>query len=71
MVVGVPTEVKEGEHRVALTPDGVRELVGHGSQVVVQAAAGEGSSIGDDAYRTAGADPISAPTPGGPSWSSR
>ena len=60
MVVGVPTEVKGGEHRVALTPDGVRELVGHGSQVVVQAGAGEGSSIDDDAYKAAGADIVSA-----------
>ena len=56
MIVGVPTEVKEGEHRVALTPDGVRELVGHGSRVLVEAGAGEGSSIADGAYRAAGAD---------------
>jgi alanine dehydrogenase len=54
--VGVPTEVKEGEHRVALTPDGVRELVAHGSRVLVQAGAGEGSSILDAAYKTAGAE---------------
>ena len=60
MIVGVPTEVKEGEHRVALTPDGVRELVGHGSRVLVQAGAGEGSAIGDGAYRGAGADIVSA-----------
>ncbi len=60
MIVGVPTEVKDGEHRVALTPDGVRELVGHGSRVVVQAGAGEGSSISDDAYRAAGADVVTA-----------
>ena len=60
MVVGVPTEVKEGEHRVALTPDGVRELVGHGSRVLVEAGAGEGSSIGDAAYRAAGAEIVSA-----------
>jgi alanine dehydrogenase len=60
VVVGVPTEVKEGEHRVALTPDGVRELVGHGSRVLVQQGAGEGSSIADAAYRTAGADIVTA-----------
>ena len=56
MIVGVPTEVKEGEHRVALTPDGVRELVGRGSKVVVQAGAGEGSSLTDDDFRAAGAE---------------
>ncbi len=60
MIVGVPTEVKEGEHRVALTPDGVRELVGHGSRVLVQAGAGEGSSITDAGYRAAGADIVTA-----------
>ena len=60
MIVGVPTEVKEGEFRVALTPDGVRELVGHGSRVLVQAGAGEGSSITDDGYRAAGADVVTA-----------
>jgi len=56
VIVGVPTEVKVGEHRVALTPDGVRELVGRGSQVVVQAGAGEGSSLTDDDFRAAGAE---------------
>ncbi|MEO5679360.1 MAG: alanine dehydrogenase [Acidimicrobiales bacterium] len=60
MIVGVPTEVKEGEHRVALTPDGVRELVGHGSRVLVQTGAGEGSSIPDATYQAAGADTVTA-----------
>ena len=60
MVVGVPREVKDGEHRVALTPDGVRELVGHGSRVLVEAGAGEGSSIEDSAYRSSGADIVTA-----------
>ena len=40
LVVGVPTEIKDNEKRVALTPDGVVELVHHGHQVVVQAGAG-------------------------------
>ena len=42
MKVGVPTEIKTDEYRVALTPSGVRELVEHGHEVVVQAGAGEG-----------------------------
>ena len=59
MIVGVPTEVKEGEHRVAMTPDGVRELVGHGHRVLVQHEAGAGSSITDAEYRRAGAELVS------------
>ena len=54
--VGVPTEVKEDERRVALTPDGVREMEAHGVEVLVQAGAGEGASIPDGAYTAAGAE---------------
>ena len=50
MKVGVPTEIKTDEYRVALTPSGVRELVEHGHEVVVQAGAGEGSAIADADY---------------------
>jgi len=59
VIVGVPTEVKEGEHRVALTPDGVRELVGHGHRVLVQRDAGAGSSVADAEYERAGAELVS------------
>ena len=55
MIVGVPTEIKTDEYRVALTPAGVRELVEHGHEVVVQAGAGEGSAIADEDYRSQGA----------------
>jgi alanine dehydrogenase len=55
MKVGVPTEVKTDEYRVALTPAGVRELSDAGHQVFVQAGAGDGSSISDDAYAAQGA----------------
>jgi alanine dehydrogenase len=54
--VAVPREVKAEERRVALTPDGVRELGIHGVEVVVQSGAGEGAGITDDTYRAAGAD---------------
>ena len=47
MKVGVPTEIKPDEYRVALTPSGVRELTDHGHEVVVQAGAGDGSAISD------------------------
>ena len=56
--VGVPTEIKTDERRVALTPDGVREMEAHGVEVLVQARAGEGASIPDDAYRAAGAEVV-------------
>jgi len=52
----VPREVKTAEHRVAMTPDGVRELERHGIQVYVEAGAGEGASISDADYVAAGAD---------------
>ncbi len=53
--VGVPREIKTAEHRVALTPDGVREFERHGIEVVVETGAGEGASISDADYVAAGA----------------
>jgi alanine dehydrogenase len=55
MRVGVPTEIKADEYRVALTAAGVRELVDRGHKVLIQAGAGEGSAIDDDAYVAQGA----------------
>ncbi len=55
MKVGVPTEVKNHEYRVAITPIGVHELATHGHEVVVQQGAGLGSSISDEEYVAAGA----------------
>ncbi len=55
MRVGVPTEVKPDEYRVAITPAGVRELGVHGHEVVVQAGAGDGSAIADTDYVAQGA----------------
>ncbi|WP_226345598.1 alanine dehydrogenase [Agilicoccus flavus] len=55
MKVGVPTEVKNNEFRVAITPVGVHELVDHGHQVFVQRGAGLGSSIADEEYVAQGA----------------
>ena len=60
MIVGVPTETKEGEHRVALTPDGARELVAHGHRVLVEAGAGADSSVPDEEYVAAGASIVDA-----------
>jgi alanine dehydrogenase len=55
MRVGVPTEIKVAEYRVAITPAGVRELEVAGHEVLVQKGAGEGSSLSDDDFRRAGA----------------
>src|SRR3954462_2470057 len=55
MRIGVPTEIKPGEYRVALTPAGVRDLADRGHEVFVQAGAGEGSAIRDADYADQGA----------------
>ncbi|CAG6885445.1 alanine dehydrogenase [Mycobacterium avium subsp. paratuberculosis] len=55
MRVGVPTETKTNEFRVALTPAGVAELTRRGHEVLVQSGAGEGSSIPDSEFKAAGA----------------
>jgi alanine dehydrogenase len=53
--VGVPTEIKSDEYRVALTPIGVRELEEHGHEVTIQSGSGEGSAIPDEAFAAQGA----------------
>jgi alanine dehydrogenase len=55
MIIGLPTEIKDGENRVAQTPAGVHTLVSEGHTVLVQAGAGVGSGIPDAEYRRAGA----------------
>jgi len=53
--IGVVREIKPQERRVALTPAGVRDLLGRGHEVVVEAGAGEGAGFPDEIYATAGA----------------
>jgi len=60
MKIGIPTEVKTEEYRVAVTPSGVRELVARGHEVFVQRGAGEGSGFENDAYLAAGAQLLDA-----------
>ena len=55
MKVGIPTEIKNNENRVGMTPAGVAELVRRGHEVSVQHTAGEGSGFADDEYVAAGA----------------
>jgi alanine dehydrogenase len=54
--VGVPTEVKDHEDRVVLTPSAVATVVARGHRVLVQKGAGTGAGFEDDAYRAAGAE---------------
>ncbi|MFC5175607.1 alanine dehydrogenase [Nocardioides taihuensis] len=61
MRIGVPSEVKNHEYRVAITPIGVHELTAHGHQVVVEKGAGAGSSIDDLEYAGAGATIVDTP----------
>ena len=55
MRISVPTEVKNNEYRVALTPSGVHDLVQAGHEVIVQSGAGVGSAMPDAEYADAGA----------------
>jgi alanine dehydrogenase len=63
MRIGVPREIKDGERRVALLPDGARVLCGAGHAVVVERDAGAAVGIADDAYRAAGATIVAGPDP--------
>jgi alanine dehydrogenase len=58
MRVGIPTEIKNNEYRVAVTPAGVAELVHRGHEVIIQSGAGEGSAISDADFKRAGAQLI-------------
>lgn len=55
MRVGIPTEIKNNEYRVAITPGGVAELARRGHEVLIEDGAGLGSAIGNDDFVAAGA----------------
>lgn len=55
LLIGIPREIKDGEHRVSVTPNGAGVLVGAGGRVVVQKGAGQGSGFPDSEYVRAGA----------------
>lgn len=57
-IVGVPAEVKQNEGRVAVTPDGVRELRTQGVDVLVESGAGDGAAFTDTEYEEAGAEVV-------------
>jgi NAD(P) transhydrogenase subunit alpha len=66
MKVGVPRESGAGERRVAVTPDGVKQLHAAGAEVLVETGAGAGAFHGDEAYIAAGGTIANGP---GPLWS--
>ncbi|MGZ8193193.1 MAG: alanine dehydrogenase [Methylobacter sp.] len=55
MLIGLPKEIKDNENRAGMTPGAVQALVKRGHQVLVQSGAGEGSSLSDEEYQSAGA----------------
>jgi alanine dehydrogenase len=60
MIVGVPSETKPEEYRVAITPVGVRELTSRGHRVLIESKSGEGSSISDDDFVAVGGEIVSS-----------
>src|SRR5260370_23016689 len=68
MKVGIPREIKNHEYRVAITPAGVHELVRGGHQVVIEAGAGDGSSLPHEDFVPARAENLPAP---GDVWAPR
>src|SRR5690348_9004902 len=59
--VGVPREIKADEYRIAMTPAGVREMVEHGHEVLIEAGAGEGSALSDAEFESQGARLLPGP----------
>ena len=61
MIVGIPSEVKDDEYRVAIAPAGVRELTSAGHTVLVERGAGNGSSMPDSEFVATGAKIVHDP----------
>ncbi|WP_230533961.1 alanine dehydrogenase [Microvirga roseola] len=61
MLIGVPSEIKNNEARVGLTPSSVQELVHNGHRVMVQSGAGLGAGLTNEDYTTAGAEIVDSP----------
>src|SRR5687768_5241647 len=55
MRIGVPTEIKDNEYRVGMTPPGAQDLTSNGHEVLIQKGAGLGSGFTDEEYAAAGA----------------
>ena len=60
MLVGVPKEIKNNENRVALTPEGAKQLISHGHEVFVEDNAGFGSGFSNEEYKKSGVRIVSS-----------
>ncbi|MEW6623593.1 MAG: alanine dehydrogenase [Bacillota bacterium] len=58
MIIGVPKEIKNNENRIAITPGGVKALVGHSHKVIIESGAGLGSGFADEEYLQVGAEMV-------------
>jgi alanine dehydrogenase len=61
MIIGIPKEIKDGETRVGITPDGVKALAAQGHRVRIETRAGAGAGFSDGDYRAAGAQIVATP----------
>ena len=55
MIVGLPKEIKNNEHRVGLTPDSVSEISANGHEVFVETNCGKEIGFTNEKYEAAGA----------------
>ena len=60
MIIGIPKETKDKENRVALTPEGAKQLASHGHKVLIEENAGTGSGFSDEEYLKNGAAIVDA-----------
>ena len=63
MIIGIPKEIKDSEHRVGMTPSGVESLVSNGHKVYVQKNAGLGSGFKDNHLKESAFDLPYKPNP--------
>ncbi len=63
MRIGCPTEIKNHEYRVGLTPESARELTYRGNEVWIESGAGMGIGATDEEYSAAGAKIVDGPDP--------
>ena len=54
MIIGVPSEVKNNENRVGLTPDSAKKIIASGHEVFIQKNAGANIGFFDDQYLSVG-----------------